>query len=804
MTSRNTANNGAQWITLPEVKKSASIVAGYALKFDVSSSHVAAIEVAADQQYELYLAGKIIGRGSESGTPGCWFFDRYQLKLSPGSHILAAMVWSWSGRHGAMAQMEVFHGFHLSSSRKPTRTLLGTGLAPWRAKLLRGIDFTRHEILPNGWTGVPPSQTLEAKRFPWSWAIGDGNQWKSPEIVSNEGGSRNKENQKRHQLSPSRLPPPLSAPVSLGSVVFVSEQIGKIGPLRKQDDRKKEHAIFDALITGEEIVLPAGTKRKVLFDLGNYYCAYPSVTTSGGKAGRIRLTWAEALFDGETSMEKGNRNVIWEKYMRGIWDEFRPDGDTARNFTPLTWRAGRYLELTIESGIEPMKLGLKLQETRFDFLMRGGFSSDSDRVNEILPISRRSLEMSSHDNFVDCPFYERLLYSGDGRLEALVAYAISGDDLLARKAIQLFASSAEANGLCMSRWPSREIQYIPTFALWWIGMVYDFSMWRDDRSFVRSVLPAVRSTLEYFLSRLDRRGIYTEKEAVWNFVDWVPEWKEHPNGGVPPSEGNVNMLVNGILAYTLLLAAKLESYAGNSSYAERYASTATTLGHTLHEIFWDPKTRLYKDDRSGNWFSEHTQIMAILGGLVPSEERGALLHTMIGQRKIVRTSLFFTHYLFEACFLAGREDIFFKRLGQWNGFIKSGFTTVPENFANTRSDCHGWGSHPLYHLTANVGGIRPSSPGFGKVLVAPQLGPLQEVEAHCPHPLGMIHTTCHLKGDRIMAKIELPQGLSGKFVYGRHNVNLESGIQTLRLSLSANFKSLSEKEERNTKSFFKA
>ncbi len=136
--------------------------------------------------------------------------------------------------------------------------------------------------------------------------------------------------------------------------------------------------------------------------------------------------------------------------------------------------------------------------------------------------------MSAHENFVDCPYYERLLYSGDVRLEALTAYSGWGDDRLARKAISLFASSCEANGLRMARWPSRMPLYIPSFSLWWVCMIHDFARWRNDREFVRSVLPQMRSTLEFFISHIGSDDLVTGNPSMWNFIDWVQ------NGGTIP------------------------------------------------------------------------------------------------------------------------------------------------------------------------------------------------------------------------------------------------------------------------------
>ncbi len=65
-------------------------------------------------------------------------------------------------------------------------------------------------------------------------------------------------------------------------------------------------------------------------------------------------------------MEKGQRDQVAGKYFRGVWDEFLLDGIPHRKLETLTWRAGRFLEMTIENAGEPVTIeNFGLIETRF-------------------------------------------------------------------------------------------------------------------------------------------------------------------------------------------------------------------------------------------------------------------------------------------------------------------------------------------------------------------------------------------------------------------------------------------------------
>ena len=176
--------------------------------------------------------------------------------------------------------------------------------------------------------------------------------------------------------------------------------------------------------------------------------------------------------------------------------------------------------------------------------MQGSIITSDRKLNAIIPLCVRSIMESSHDNYVDCPFYEHILYSGDGRLEALVSYVLVMDDKLTRKALTL------------SRHPSRSMQIIPSFSLWWIGMVYDYACWRRDRELIISLMPGVRTVLGYFISRLQKDGLITGENGLWHFVDWAEEWKDTANW-TPPGAEWINATTNWMFVYILGLAAEL-------------------------------------------------------------------------------------------------------------------------------------------------------------------------------------------------------------------------------------------------------
>jgi alpha-L-rhamnosidase len=99
----------------------------------------------------------------------------------------------------------------------------------------------------------------------------------------------------------------------------------------------------------------------------------------------------------------------------------------------------------------------------------------------------------------------------------------------------------------------------------------------------------------------------------------------------------------------------------------------------------------------------------------------------------------------------------------WTGLRQQGLRTVVEQPEPTRSDCHAWGAHPIFHLYATVLGVRPTAPGMVEVTVTPQLGGLHWADGTLRTPPGPLR----IRADRTATTVDLPPGIRRQQAGGR-------------------------------------
>jgi hypothetical protein len=732
------------------------------------------VHVSADNRYRLYVNGTQLSSGPQRSDAMHWRYESVDLApaLRAGRNVIAALVWNW-GPHHPVAQHSIRTGFLLQGD-SPAEAVANTGPG-W--KLLR--DSAYAEVLVanadvRAYYAAAHGESVDGARYPWGWTAPDYDDggWyaipamaRGPAIVGDvllhaAPGRGGYGDASGWQLEPRDLPPMEETPIRFAAVRRASGVPFTDGFIRG----------------GDALVVPANTRATLLLDHGRTTNAYTVLETSGGAGSTITLTYAEAAID--SAGRKGNRNEIERRRIRGIHDVVRPGGGERRRFQTLYWRSGRYVELDVQTGAEPLRVhDLSGIFTAYPFVERGRFTSDLPWLGDMWRMNWNGARIGAFETYMDTPYYEQLQYIGDTRLQALISLYVAGDDRLMRQAIAHFDDSRIPEGITASRYPSQLQQLIPPFALIYVAMVHDYHLHRDDAAFVRQRLAGIRGILDWYGRRVDSTGMLGPM-PYWNFVDWTERWTR----GVPAgADDGHSATVSLLYAYALDRAAALEADLGVPGMAPSYRQRADSLRRAVRVHAWDARRRLFRDASDSTAFSQQTNVLAILTDALPAAEQRALMERVLADSSLIPASYYFSWYVHEAMRKVGLGDRYIEQLAPWRGMLALGLTSAPEKPEPTRSDSHAWSAHPNYGLLATVLGVRPGSSGFRTVRISPALGPLRTAAGRVPHPRGDIELTLARVGTAgLTAEVTLPPGLTGSFEWHGSSVGLHAGKQTLR------------------------
>ena len=761
----------AEWITSPSSPQRDSVVLHFRKSLDLAQvpRHFV-VHVSADNQFILNVNQHEVGRGPAHGDLAHWRYETYDLSpfLRPGKNEIAATVWNF-GALSELAQISDRTAFVLAGDSEAER-VADTGRA-WEVEQDAGIRVlpTPQDISHFYYAAEPPER-IDGASLDWAWN-NESSQGKWEDAISIGAAiSRGAVLQNNNwELVADSLPAMQMDPTPVGRVARASGL--------------QSFASFpDGLLD-----VPAHTTVSLLVDQSHLTTAYPELTVSGGAKSVIRLTYSEALVDDKG--EKGNRNDITGKHIIGLFDEFIPDGSDARRFMPLGWRTWRYLQIDITTQEQPLRLeSLRSWFTAFPFKENARFESDDASLSQIWNVGWRTARLDAHDTYMDTPYWERLQYIGDTRIQALISYTVAGDDRLARQAIQSFNDSRRPDGITWSRYPSSVTQIIPTFSLLWVGMVHDFWMYRGDEEFVKAQLPGTRTVLDWFLSKQRPDGLMGNL-PWWPFVDWGTDF----GFGVPPQDpdgGSSIITLQYIEA--LRYAEQLETAFGDSARAQRYRQAEASAVSAIRKLCWNEAYGLLADTPAQKHFSQHANILGVWLDVIPLEKQKDVLNKMLSVSdpgftasgpvpQITKATYYFRFYLSRALDHAGMGDRYLDLLTPWRQMLSLGLTTWAEQPDPTRSDSHAWSAHPNYDLLTTVAGIRPKSPGFSSITIAPHLGSLRHVNASTPTPKGDIDVIYDTKNSGVTADINLPANVSGELLWKGKVLKLRPGRQQLSL-----------------------
>ncbi len=740
----------------------------FAIRFEARNDEVLKLHVSADNQYKLYLDGEFVGTGPQKGDINTWYFDTYHFSgLESSEHVISALVYC-NKFLAPTSQISVRAGF-LAVAENEYGTVFNDA-QNWKCRKLPGCKplMVPEEAMHAG-SGFDMAGMTVDEMAPSSELIEAIFGSVEPLPLGNPKDHRSQfDSYWGWRLMP-RTVPALSCDYhSLGRVIS-SGQVGAI----HSESTCSELPLCDT--PSFPIRIAPHTKCRLLIDHGSLTKGFPVLIASGGNNSRISLTYQEGLQQHADDISaKGHRDNTAGCVAVGVTDIFRVDGRKEVCFEPLTCRCWRYVNCEIVTDDSPLEIhAIEYRSNGYPYEFKAEIKTDL-WVERLVEPGFRTLRMCAEDTYLDCPYYERLQYIGDTRIQALLSYVLAGDDRLARQAIDSFDRSKLPNGMIQSRYPSRSRQTIPPFALLYVSLLHDFMMWRGDVEFLRKYLPGVKSILNLFITYQRQDGLL-ENVPGWNFVDWsaMPTWVE----GMPPVGANdLNYILNFQYLYALDHARELFHGCGDDEYAGELALRSRNLREILKSCAFDARRNAFADDSGFKNFSQHANIMAILTNThVGVIEGRDLLQKTLRDKTLASVSCYFSFYLFEAMYTVGRADLILPELSHWHDMLDNGLTTFSENYGKSRSDCHGWSVHPLYHFFASVLGIRPAEVGFARATIRPVLGSLKSVRADFMHPLGRIDVDFKQVDGMVSGVVNLPEGVGWSNVSHEHRFAVRNG-----------------------------
>lgn len=710
--------------------------------------HSLLIHITADTRYKLHVNGKLVSFGPVKGDANLWFYDEVDIApyLKPGDNLISVHV------------LRLFYGTSYGTSFPR----LGSG----------GLRIRTTFYSPD-WTPI-----IESSRF-WEAAIDYSriipiDQSEDDFLhVYERSTPESREGEATLGWVPVKLlqyqnSTGVTAPWKLSPRVIPHMRLERkeISAIHNVESCFPNSSWMRAIAGAEsEIALPPNTAHQLDLEMSEHTTAFIKFRFERPKVGGacLSVTYSESYEDTpklipylrckqqrcDTSKALiGPKDMyIFEGQNRRLDVCYHENEDTEEIFVPFHWRTFRFVRLHITTRSSDLTLrGIDIDVVQYPLQVSAQLTTRSgdDFTEKLFETSLRTLQNCMHDCYEDCPFYEQLQYAIDTRSSALFTYYVSADDRLAKQAIiQLYHSFQPTVGLTASRAPSHQLQIIPHFSLYWVCMLRDHLLHYNDRNFIRKFLPVMDAVLGFFHSHIsDEYGLVAlpTKAGIWNFHDWTDQWRPY---GIPPSvvKSGISTYTNNLYAYVLGLASNLqESCGGRPALAEEYMSREKSINHAVRKhcfngTFFTDSLATGSDSELD--ISQHGQVWAVLSGAVNGEEGQALLRRALmgSDTPLIKTSISMSFYTLRAISKAGFDfynEVYHGFWDPWRRQLDLGLTTWVEDDVSNRSDCHAWGSAPIYELLAEVAGIRPAEDGWARLEFAPRVSLYPTLNATIP------------------------------------------------------------------------
>ncbi len=317
------------------------------------------------------------------------------------------------------------------------------------------------------------------------------------------------------------------------------------------------------------------------------------------------------------------------------------------------------------------------------------YRAKDDEMQRIFDLSVNTLKECEQDVYEDGPKRDRRLWIGDLRLQALTDYGVFGNLDLIRRCIYLHAACLTEEGKvapCVfpDSYPYVDDWTFADYSLYLASCVWDYYEHTGDTTLAEELYDLCLKQAEWV----------GRDFTVKSFIDWCPGLENE-------------IAFPCVYRYTLFhLKGLAEALGRDTAWIE---SELVRMKEYLLGFF-DETVGLFVT-KSGQ-ISEHSQVWAVLSGILAEEDAAAVLTRMAscGTEFTMRTP-YMIHYYLEALVKAGLIDTAVEKIrSYWGLMLSAGFDCCPEALnpkddfespygaPEVNSACHAWSCTPAYWI----------------------------------------------------------------------------------------------------------
>ena len=549
-------------------------------------------------------------------------------------------------------------------------------------------------------------------------------------------------------------------------------------------------AAASGVVRGEPVVpvsVETNAAGHVVFDFGKH--AFGWVEVNVPTPGAYDFAWGE-LLDDKGSIQTDERYTRKQGNIRCARTQ---DAFTQTGWTRIPYREGngsafnprdvgrfgkvmpfRWLEV-VASPFPITAAHVRQVPIHYPYDMaESAFACDSSALERVYGFCKHTIRATSYTGrFIDGD-RERLPYEADSYITQLGTYAISSDQTLARSMTDYLATH--------TTWPTEWKQFF-------IRMVYEDWMHSGKTDLVAKHYDLMKNVKSWrHLRRSDgllvtpgtKMTASPDGGTFCDIVDWA---KCYRDGFVFTP---VNAVVNALHYRNLKELSEMARAIGKPDDADVFESEARQTFNAYQRVLFDSSVGRYMDGEGTDHATVQGNAMALACGVVPPENVQTVANYIVS--KGFSCSTYMAQFVLEALFMAGRDDEALRLMTSdqrrsWLGMMAKGATITMEFWDLTLEEPgripdmnHSWSTAPLNMINRYVLGLAPLMPGFMKVRIAPQPGPLSRIAAELPTPRGVIREELTFSGQGAKGRIVLPDGMVGVFVWRGIEKPLVSGV----------------------------